>query len=81
MLFSDSSLVTGPPLPSVLDELSPADLYHIILRGNRRQQTSFCDDDYLAYINLLAELCHKYNVDIWTWCLMPNHCLCGAPPS
>jgi putative transposase len=47
--------------------------HHITQRGNRRQQTFFRDDDYLAYIKLMAEWCHAYHVEIWAWCLMPNH--------
>jgi len=30
-------------------------------------------DDYRAYIDLLAEWCRKCLVDIWAYCLMPNH--------
>jgi len=33
----------------------------------------FCDDDYLAYIELMAQWCREYHVEIWAWCLMPNH--------
>ena len=47
--------------------------HHITQRGNRRQQTFFCDDDYSVYIDLMAEWCRKYHVAIWAWCLMPNH--------
>lgn len=47
--------------------------HHVTQRGNRRQQTFFTDEDYLAYIDLMAEWCLKYKVDIWAWCLMPNH--------
>lgn len=47
--------------------------HHITQRGNRRQQTFFCDDDYLAYLDLMAEWCRKLQVVIWAWCLMPNH--------
>lgn len=47
--------------------------HHITQRGNRRQQTFFSDDDYLASIELMAQWCHKYQVEIWVWCLMPNH--------
>jgi putative transposase len=25
---------------------------------------------------LMSEWCHKCQVDIWAWCLMPNHYLC-----
>jgi putative transposase len=47
--------------------------HHITQRGNRRQKTFFCDEDYLAYIELMAHWCEKYTVEIWAWCLMPNH--------
>ncbi len=53
--------------------ICPGIPHHVTQRGNRRQPTFFCDDDYLAYIELVAEWCAKYDVAIWAWCLMPNH--------
>ncbi len=53
--------------------VAPGYPHHVTQRGNRRQQTFFCDEDYLSYIDLMAEWCRKYQVDIWAWCLMPNH--------
>ena len=53
--------------------ICPGIPHHVTQRGNRRQQTFFCDDDYLAYIELMAEWCRKHDVAIWAWCLMPNH--------
>ena len=47
--------------------------HHITQRGNRRQQTFFSEDDYTAYLELMAEWCGKYDVQIWAYCLMPNH--------
>jgi putative transposase len=47
--------------------------HHITQRGNRRQQTFFCDEDYQAYIALMSEWCSKMCVAIWFYCLMPNH--------
>ncbi|MGO9121699.1 MAG: transposase [Desulfomonilaceae bacterium] len=47
--------------------------HHITQRGNRRQQTSFCGENYRAYIDLMSEWCSKHGVDIWAYCLMPNH--------
>ena len=47
--------------------------HHITQRGNRRQQTFFSDDDYKAYIDLMAQWCGQYAVEIWAYCLMPNH--------
>jgi len=47
--------------------------HHITQRGNRRQQVFFQDDDYDAYLELMAEWCRKSGVEIWAYCLMPNH--------
>lgn len=47
--------------------------HHVTQRGNRRMQTFFHDEDYQAYITLLAEWCQKCGVEIWAYCLMPNH--------
>jgi len=47
--------------------------HHVTQRGNRRQTVFFSDDDYAAYKSLLAEGCAAAGVDIWAYCLMPNH--------
>lgn len=47
--------------------------HHITQRGNRRQDTFFCADDYRYYIEIMSEWCKKYDVEIWAYCLMPNH--------
>jgi len=47
--------------------------HHITQRGNRRQPTFFGDDDYAAYVELMAEWCAEEGVEIWAYCLMPNH--------
>jgi putative transposase len=35
--------------------------------------TFFRDEDYREYITLMAEWCRKCGVEIWAYCLMPNH--------
>lgn len=47
--------------------------HHITQRGNRRQQTFFMDDDYQAYISLLRNSKEQAGIDVWAYCLMPNH--------
>ncbi|HJS60720.1 MAG TPA: transposase [Pseudolabrys sp.] len=47
--------------------------YHVTQRGNRRQQTFFCDEDYALYRDLLGEAARKAGSEIWSYCLMPNH--------
>ena len=60
---------------------APGMPHHITQRGNRRQQTFFSDEDYIAYIDLMAEWCRMYEVDIWSYCLLPNHLHLIAVPS
>ncbi len=47
--------------------------HHVTQRGNRRQKTFFSDADYRAYIDLLANAKIEAGVDVWAYCLMPNH--------
>ena len=44
-------------------------------------QTFFSDDDYREYLALMADSCRRYEVDIWAYCLMPNHVHFIAVPS
>lgn len=56
--------------------------HHVTQRGNRRLPTFFRDEDYQAYISLMSEWCQKCSVEIWAYCLMPNHVhLIAAPES
>jgi putative transposase len=54
--------------------------HHITERGNRRQKTFFCDEDYALYIKLMAEWCTQWQVEVWAYCLMPNHVHLVAVP-
>jgi putative transposase len=47
--------------------------HHVTQRGNRRQTTFFEEGDYQAYKSLLAEWCLSSGVEVWAYCLMPNH--------
>jgi putative transposase len=47
--------------------------HHVTQRGNRRETIFFGDDDYRLYLDLLGERCRKVGVEVWSYCLMPNH--------
>ena len=47
--------------------------HHVTQRGNGRARTFFGDADYALYRDLLAENCRTAEVEVWAWCLMPNH--------
>jgi putative transposase len=47
--------------------------HHVTQRGNRRQSTFFSRADYRTYLRLLASARESAGVDVWAYCLMPNH--------
>jgi len=47
--------------------------HHVTQRGARRQTTFFSQADYAAYVSLLAAAKAEAGVEIWAYCLMPNH--------
>jgi putative transposase len=47
--------------------------HHVTQRGNRRQETFLNDGDYAACLELMAEWCGEEGVEIWAYCLTPNH--------
>src|SRR5258705_8801739 len=51
----------------------PGHPHHVTQRGNGRARTFFGDDDYTLYRDLLTENCRSAGVEVWAWCLMPNH--------
>ena len=50
-------------------------------RGNRRETTFFEDGDYQLYLDLLAEAAAAAGVEVWAYCLMPNHVHLIVTPS
>ena len=61
--------------------VAPGLPHHVTQRGNRRLQTFFSDDDYETYLRLMHEWCTHFAVDMWGYCLMPNHVhLIAVPP-
>jgi len=47
--------------------------HHVTQRGNRRMKTFFCPEDYVAYLDLVVEFREMAGVELWAYCLMPNH--------
>jgi putative transposase len=47
--------------------------HHMTQRGNRREAIFFEDGDQQLYCDMLAEQLGKFNVEVWAYCLMPNH--------
>ena len=60
-------------MPRIARIVVPGIPHHVTQRGNRRLPTFFSDQDYKCYLSIMAELCAKWGVEIWAYCLMPNH--------
>jgi len=46
---------------------------HVVQRGNNRDACFFTDDDYRFYLDVLADACRRYRVDVHAYVLMTNH--------
>ncbi|HQQ63938.1 MAG TPA: transposase [Pseudomonadales bacterium] len=46
---------------------------HVIQRGNNRSACFYADDDYLFYLDALADACQRFHVALHAYVLMTNH--------
>ena len=65
-------------LPRIVVANAP---HHVTQRGNRREPIFFENGDQEVYRDLLAEQAQRSRVEIWAYCLMPNHVHLIAVPS
>ena len=47
--------------------------YHVLNRGNGRQEVFRKDADYLAFVRLFEQASARCAMRVLAWCLMPNH--------
>src|ERR1700683_5469873 len=47
--------------------------HHVTQRGNRREVIFFEDGDHEIYRDMHAEQLRKSSIEVWAYCLMPNH--------
>ena len=55
--------------------------HQVTQSGNRRQKTFFRSEDYETYLALMSEWCRKCGVQVWAYCLLPNHVHLIAVPA
>lgn len=53
--------------------LIPNVCYHIIQRGNQKQNIFLEDADFRKYLQILLHYKRKYGFKLYAYCLMPNH--------
>ena len=47
--------------------------HHVTHRGYDKGKTFFGDNDYAGYLAILGQEARRAGVEIWAYCLMPNH--------
>jgi len=60
-------------MPRVARNLVDGCIYHVLNRGNGKQEVFHKEQDYRSFISLLKEAKERYPVKIMAYCLMPNH--------
>ncbi len=53
-------------------------LYHVLSRGNERQDIVVTDKDRNLFLKTVGEMGEHFKVDIFAYVLMDNHYLCEA---
>jgi len=48
-------------------------LYHVISRGDRREDIVVDDEDRLIWLEVFSQVCYRFNWRCHAWCLMDNH--------
>ena len=54
-------------------QLQDSLIYHIINRGNRREDVFHYSEDYQYFIKLLSYYSSKFEASIYHWVIIPNH--------
>ena len=60
-------------MPRIARQTADEGVYHILNRGNGRQPVFHKDGDYLTFMQLLGQMCDQYAIELYAYCLMPNH--------
>ncbi len=60
-------------MPRLARIVVPGVPHHVTQRGNRREPVFFEDCDQDVYRDLLAEQVERRRVEVWAYCLAPNH--------
>jgi len=54
--------------------------HHVTQRGNRRAPIFLIAGDQSVYLRILREQVNRHGVEVWAYCLMPNHLHMIATP-
>ncbi len=60
-------------MPRIVRGIGDNIVYHVINRGNGRQEVFHKEGDYAAFIELMKAAKERWAVKLYGYCLMPNH--------
>ena len=60
-------------LPRHPRSLADMGFYHILSRGNNKNKIFHCQQDYSYFLKVLKRYLDKFQINIFHYCLMPNH--------
>ncbi|ACH39482.1 transposase, Y1_Tnp domain-containing [Citrifermentans bemidjiense Bem] len=60
-------------MPRIARGLNDGFIYHVLNRGNSREEVFHKQGDYYSFVKLLTESMEQFDVRIFAYCLMPNH--------
>lgn len=63
----------GDEMPRMARQKSSTKVYHVILRGNAKQDIFLEKQDYGKFIKEICNTKEKYQYELYTYCLMTNH--------
>ena len=67
-------------MPRSARKIADEGIYHLLNRGNGQQQVFQKDGDYQAFLQLFAQAQQEFYLDLFAYCLMPNHSFTGQGP-
>ena len=60
-------------MPRSARKIADEGIYHLLNRGNGQQQVFKKEGDYQAFLHLLGQAQQEFNLELFAYCLMPNH--------
>ncbi|QXE92276.1 transposase [Geomonas subterranea] len=60
-------------MPRIARGLSDGFLFHVLNRGNARQEVFHKNGDYYSFLMLIEEAVGEFDIGVLAYCLMPNH--------
>ena len=60
-------------MPRMARKASNTKVYHVILRGNDKQDIFFDEQDYKKILKEIVNTKEKYKYELYAYCLMTNH--------